>query len=532
MEDNYPEFYSEYLFIANMGASFVNLPAEHVDEHIERALQQVVDFINFDRGTLLNLPDKNGRFQGTLCWARDCSRFHDKYCTSDFPWVYKKIHESKKPLFIENVDELPDEAENDKKFFKRINIKTTIFIPIVVGGHIIGSLSFGSFNVKRSIPKNTIDMLSIVSVILANALQRRNNEAELKQAIKEIQELKNKLAVENISLQEEIRTVGGSGQLIGQSDAMRNVMVQVGKVAKTDSTVLILGETGTGKELIARAIHEGSSRKDKPLIRIDCGGLPPSIIENELFGHEKGAFTGAVGKQLGRLEIADGSTLFLDEIGELPLSVQTKLLRVLEEGQFERLGSYKTINVNVRVVAATNRVLAKEVKNGSFREDLYYRLNVFPIDVPPLRMRKSDISLLVEYYAKFFAQRLNKNITGISSNDMGALMNYSWPGNIRELRNIVERSVILAQGPTLRIKISEYQEDSPNKSEHPLTLSELERKHILEALRLTDGRVSGPKGAAAILGINHKTLESRMKKLGVRRSDIPAADLADGFEDK
>ncbi len=523
MEDNYPELYSEYALIADMGASFVNLPTEQVDAHIKLAIQRVANFINFDRGTLLNLPNEDGCFLGTICWARNCDKVQTQYCISDFPWVYKRLHDTKKPLFIENVDAVPPEAVEDKKFFKRNNIKSTIFIPIVIGGNVIGSLSFGSFDVKRSISQNTMEMLSLVSIIFANALQRRSNEAKLKQAIREIHELKDKLANENISLQEEIRIVGGSGQLLGQSDAMRSVMVQINQVAKTDSTVLILGETGTGKELIARAIHEGSSRKTKPLIRIDCGGLPPSIIENELFGHEKGAFTGAVAKQLGRLEVADGSTLFLDEIGELPLSVQTKLLRVLEEGQFERLGSYRTINVNVRVVAATNRVLGKDIKSGSFREDLYYRLNVFPISVPPLRARKSDIPLLIEYYAKFFAQRLNKTITDISSSDMHSLLNYSWPGNIRELRNIVERSVILAQGPTLRIKISEYSEDPRPQSESILTLQEQEKRHILEALQLTQGRVSGPKGAAAILGINNKTLESRMKKLGIKRSDAPDA---------
>ncbi len=527
MESDF-DFQSGESLIANMSASFVNLPAEQVDEHIERGIQQITEFIGFDRGTLLNLPDADGHFQGTICWARDCSKLQTDYRLSDFPWAYNRMHAIKKPLFIENVDEITAEAGEDKKFFKRMNIKTTIFIPIVVGGSMIGSLSFGSFDVKRSLPENTIAQLSLLSISFANALQRRNNEAKLKQAIKEIQELKDKLAVENISLQEEIRTIGGCGRLLGQSDAMRKVMVQIGKVAQTDSTVLILGETGTGKELVAWAIHEASSRKDKPLIRIDCGGLPPSIIENELFGHEKGAFTGAAARQLGRLEIANGATLFLDEIGELPLPVQAKLLRVIEEGQFERLGSYKTINVDVRIVAATNRILAKEVNSGSFREDLYYRLNVFPIHLPPLRMRKSDIPLLVEHYAKFFAQRLNKNITSISSSDIGQLEHYSWPGNVRELRNIVERSVILAQGPILRIKIPEYSEISAHKSEPPLTLQELERRHILEVLQSTHWRVSGPKGAAAILGINPKTLESRMKKLGIQRGDASEADIS-GF---
>ncbi len=521
MEDNYSDLHKVEDLIASMGASFVNLPAEQVDENIEWALERLAKFINFDRGTLLNLPDTDGRFRGTHCWARDGSKFHTDYCVSDFPWVYGTIHKTQKPLFIENIDEMADEAEEDKKFFKRINIKKIIFIPIVVGGNIIGSLSFGAFDIKQSIPKNMLNQLSVMSIILANALQRRNNEAQLKQAIKEIQELQDKLAVENISLQEEIRAIGGCRQIIGQSDAMRKVIEQVNKVAQTDSTVLILGETGTGKELIARAIHEGSSRKNKLLVRIDCGGLPPSIIENELFGHEKGAFTGAVAKQLGRLEIADGSTLFLDEIGELPLNVQTKLLRMLEEGQFERLGSYKTINVNVRVIAATNRTLAEDVRNGSFREDLYYRLNVFPISIPPLRMRKVDIPILIEYYAKFFAKRLNKNITGISSSDIAHLVNYNWPGNIRELRNIIERSVILAQGPVLRIKISEYSEDSCCKSEIPLTLQEMERRHILEVLQHTRWRVSGKKGAASILDVNPKTLESRMKKLGIQRGDVP-----------
>jgi formate hydrogenlyase transcriptional activator len=290
-------------------------------------------------------------------------------------------------------------------------------------------------------------------------------------------------------------------------------------VAGTPATVLLIGETGTGKELLARAIHNLSPRCARPMVTLNCAALPATLVESELFGREKGAFTGAVTRQIGRFELADGSTLFLDEIGELPLELQAKLLRVLQEGQFERLGSSKPIKTDVRIIAATNRDLEKAVKEGRFREDLYYRLNVFPITMPPLRQRREDIPLLVSAFAKDIVRTLGKTIDAIPRSTLTELQRYSWPGNIRELRNVVERALIVCRGSTLHFDLPAQASTSAVVGSPPnRTLEEVERRHILSVLEETGWRVSGKNGAAAILGLNRSTLESRMAKLGIVRN--------------
>ncbi len=500
--------------IADMAATFVNLPAKEVDDHIESALHQLVEFLGFDRATLLQEPNDSGFFEGTHCWARPGYDRRVEYHINDLSWIYNFLTQKKRPVMVVRPADLPAEAEQDKRFMKLNNIKSIVVLPLLAGGTFEGHVAFGSFRVERSFPEDMVNRLLLVCTIFSNALRRRNDELKLKQALNEIRKLKEQVEVENLLLQKEIRTLQGLDRIIGKSESIRKMLQQINQVARTDSTVLILGETGTGKDLAAWAIHEYSPRKDRKLVCVNCAGLPPSIIENELFGHEQGAFTGAVSKQLGRFEVADNSTIFLDEIGDLPLNVQAKLLRVLEDGRFERLGSHRTIEVNVRVVAATNRDLAKSVKNGTFREDLYYRLNVFPILVPPLRNRMEDIPLLVEAYASEFSRRFGKKLESISLKDLKSLEGYSWPGNVRELRNVVERSVILAQTVVLRIKVPE----SPvSEDVSPLTLQEIERRHIMDVLQQTRWRVSGHKGAAAILDIHPKTLQSRMRKLGIRR---------------
>lgn len=505
--------------IADMAATFVNLPAGEVDAHIESALQKLVEFLGFDRATLFQIPDDRGSFVGTHCWARPGIDRCVEYHINDLPWIYRCLTQQKRPVMLRSTADFPDEAEHDKMRMERMNLRSTVFIPLLADATSVGFLSFGSFKAERSCPDDMVNRLLLVCTIFSNALRRRNDDLNLKQALKEIRKLKELVEAENLSLQKEIRTLQGHDRIIGKSESIRKMLAQIKQVAQTDSTVLILGETGTGKDLAAWAIHEYSPRKNRNLVCVNCAGLPPSIIENELFGHEKGAFTGAVSRQLGRFEIADGSTIFLDEIGDLPLNVQAKLLRVLEDGRFERLGSHRTIEVNVRIVAATNRDLAKCVKNGTFREDLYYRLNVFPILVPPLRSRAEDIPLLVEAYATEFSRRFGKKLESISLRDLKSLESYSWPGNVRELRNVVERSVILAQRAILRIKVPE----SPvSEDGSPLTLQETERRHILDVLQQTHWRVSGRNGAAVILGIHPKTLESRMKRLGIHRPfEIP-----------
>lgn len=350
--------------------------------------------------------------------------------------------------------------------------------------------------------------------ILRDVTKRKQAELELRNSLAEIKKLKDRLHEENIYLQEEVNLAFKHENIIGQSDALRKVLSQVEKVAGTDSTVLLIGETGTGKELIARAIHSLSSRSARPLVKVNCPALPSSLIESELFGHERGAYTGALSRQIGRFELADGSTIFLDEISELQLDLQAKLLRVLQEGQFERLGSTRTIQTNVRVIAATNQDLSRAVQEGRFRADLYYRLNVFPIVLPPLRDRREDIPLLVRAFVSEMGRSMGKKIETITRKSIDDLQSYDWPGNVRELRSVVEQALILSKGPTLNISLPRTKAPTAKK---PATLNEVEREHILEVLRRTGWHVRGPRGAAEILGLKPTTLEARMKKLGIKR---------------
>jgi transcriptional regulator with PAS, ATPase and Fis domain len=339
----------------------------------------------------------------------------------------------------------------------------------------------------------------------------------LQQALGEIARLKERLQAENLYLQEEIKGVFSFDEIVGESAGLRRVFHKVEQVAPTDSNVLILGETGTGKELLARAIHGRSPRQHRPLVKVNCAALPSTLIESEFFGHEKGAFTGALTRKIGRFELADGGTIFLDEIGDLALELQAKLLRVLQEGEFERIGSTTTLKVNVRVIAATNRKLEKEVVACTFRPDLYYRLSVFPIELPPLRERRDDIPLLVWFFVGRSQRKLGKSITEISKRTMDALTSYSWPGNVRELENVIERAVILSPGPTLRVDES-FVRAVPRHAAATSgkTLEEIERAHILRVIEECGGRIKGTDNAAARLGLNPSTLRSRMKKLAIK----------------
>jgi formate hydrogenlyase transcriptional activator len=334
----------------------------------------------------------------------------------------------------------------------------------------------------------------------------------------EIVALKARVEAENVYLQEEIKTEYNFEEIIGQSAPVRELLRKVEQVAPTDATVLIRGETGTGKELLARALHDRSRRKDRPLVNVNCGSIPSGLVESELFGHEKGAFTGATQRRIGRFELANGGTIFLDEVTELPFDTQVKLLRVLQEGEFERVGSSQTIKVDVRVIAATNRELNEVVGKGTFRSDLFYRLNVFPIESPPLRERKGDIPLLVNFFLSRFGKKLGKEVHGVSQKSMQSLVQYSWPGNIRELQNAIERAVVVARGPVVQIDDSMLRSEAASAEISTIdTLENVERNHIVRALSDTNWVIHGKKGAAEILGINPSTLRSRMEKLGIKK---------------
>lgn len=414
--------------------------------------------------------------------------------TRDFfpPELADRLIELDRKVLEENIarvtEEWRDSAEGDVRWRKDIKF------PIKLGPE------------KKLLGGIAIDITEI-----------KQSQQELLNAYGEIERLNQKLEQENVYLREEISLQHRHHHIVGQSDVMKAVLSQTEKVAAADCTVLILGETGTGKELLAHAIHNLSSRKEKPMLTVNCSALPGTLIESELFGREKGAYTGALTKRIGRFEVADRSTIFLDEISELPLELQSKLLRVLEDGTFERLGSSQTLKVDVRVIAATNRDLAKEVSQGRFREDLYYRLNVFPLTVPPLRERREDIPLIVWAFVKEYGEKMGRRIESIPRNSMQGLQRYSWPGNVRELKNVVERAVILSKGPGLHVEVPEIPESEEPKS--IMTLKELEKNHIVKTLEKTKWRVSGEKGAARILDINSKTLFFRMKKLGIRRSE-------------
>jgi transcriptional regulator with GAF, ATPase, and Fis domain len=500
--------------LSDLSAAFINVPISEVDGKIEQGLKKIVDFLGFERSSIWQFVPEDNHLHLTHSYSLSGVKPPPPVLDEAVP-VWTSMVRQGKMFRVSDVDELPDNLWREKKYCREHGgIKSFLFIPLNVGGTIWGLMSFASYRVKRSWPDDLIQRLKLLWDIFGNALERKRADQEIQKAISEIEALKNRLVAENIFLRDQIDIEQKYDEIVGQSGEIRKVLLQLGQVATTDSTVLILGETGTGKELLARAIHNQSRRKDRPMIKLNCAALPATLIESELFGHEKGAFTGAVSTQIGRFEAANGSTIFLDEIGELPLELQAKLLRVLQEGQFERLGSARPIDVDTRVVAASNRDLLRAVKEGTFREDLYYRLNVFPLSIPPLRERREDIPLLVWAMIREFGPIFGKTIERIPKKNMEALKEYAWPGNIRELRNLIERAMILSNSSTLVINL-------PDKSlpatAPDCTLAAMERKYILSVLEKTGWRVRGSKGAAKILDLKPTTLDSKMKKLDIKR---------------
>lgn len=420
------------------------------------------------------------------------------------------VWETQQPLLV------PDVAKEKRwpkvmRFMQEDHSRSFCFVPLTTAAHRLGAIGFVSLE-KEAYSEADLKFLQQVANPVAVAVENAL-------AFQEIAQLKDKLAKEKLYLEEELRLEHGFEDIIGDSDALKQVLKQVEVVAPTDSTVLIQGETGTGKELIARAIHRLSGRSERTFVKLNCAAIPTGLLESELFGHERGAFTGAITQKAGRFELADKGTIFLDEVGEIPLELQSKLLRVLQEQEFERLGSTKTVRVNVRLIAATNRDLKTMVEAKQFRGDLYYRLNVFPVTMPPLRDRREDIPTLVRYFTQHYAGRMKKNIQAVPAKTLEILSSYTWPGNVRELENLVERSVILTQGTDLQVPLSELQTTNESTVSSMTALEEAERDHILRALQETKWVVGGAAGAAARLGVKRTTLQSKMQKFGITRPE-------------
>ncbi len=507
-------------FLTGLSAKFIALSPDKVDEEIKNAFKEILVFFDVDRSSLLKL------LPGKTSWMITHSASlpgiqplptGTELPVSLIPWAYKKLAKERTHFCFENADTLPAMAAVDKETYKTFNMVSGIFVPIAALMSSEYSISAATTNRNRTWPEEFIPRLRLLGEIIVNTLERSRGELELRERLKEIQILKSQLERENIYLREEIKTGQGFEKIIGKSDALNYVLFRAKQVAPTDATVLILGETGTGKGLVAHAIHEMSDRKDRPMITVNCAALPANLIESELFGREKGAFTGANAKQAGRFDVANGGTIFLDEIGEMPLELQAKLLRVLQDGEFERLGSPKTIKVDVRVIASTSRDLKAEVRSKNFREDLYYRLNVFPVSISPLSKRTDDIPLLVTHFVAKYARKFGRKFEAIPKSTMKALQEYLWPGNVRELEHVIERAVITSQGPVFQLA-ERLEHDSAITSEgRSDDLEVVERQHILKVPENTSWKIDGTGGAASVLKLHPSTLRFRIKKLGIKR---------------
>jgi PAS domain S-box-containing protein len=628
--------------ISDLSAGFVNIPSNEIENQINKGLEQITEFFAADRCTLGLFSEDGTLLTRAFEYNREGVEPAPVSLSKDqLPWYMAQLTQGKM-VVVNRLEDLPDDAEAERRLCRAKSMKSIFSVPMVMGQKTMGSCALVAVRAERIWPEELVHRMRLVAEVLAGALARkrfeeslRESEArlnlaatsaeaglwvleiatghiwatekarelygftqeqelnfegfieavypedrekirrsveramkmrenfreeyriahpegtirwmaargrpyfnqageperlmgvsidiseqkqmeeQLQQRLGDIEQLKQQLEKENIYLREEIELQSLHEEIVGRSQAMKQILAQVEQVAPTDATVLIEGETGTGKELLARTVHRLSARKDRTLVTVNCAALPPTLVESELFGREKGAYTGALTRMTGRFEVADGATLFLDEIGELPLDVQAKLLRVLEQGRFERLGSTRPLQVNVRIIAASNRDLARNVEEGKFRKDLYYRLNVFPIAVPPLRERPEDIPLLIWAFVRQYEKKMGKRIEHIPRKSMETLQRYPWPGNARELRNVVEHAMIVSSDKTLDITIPQR-----TSSEIPgnLSLDDVERRHILGVLQKSDWRLSGPGGAAEILGLKRTTLQSKMKKLGIRRS--------------
>ena len=513
-----PEHIAFEKLIADIAMQLAQTKPGQLDAVIDSALQALGRFFRTQRAFLAQFTrDGRGLFHRRI-WSAEGIEvpkfFFELDMAAASPWYAGQIRAGNTINTGPDLINLPEESGDLRERLKREGINSGGVVPIRVEGMPIGALGVDTVDQPRNFPPAILDRLRIVADTIGATIVRIESQTELQDSLEKIRQLRDQLEQENIYLREEMELKFHHGEIVGQSAAIKHALGQAEKVAELETTVLITGETGTGKELFARAIHKMSKRSGHSMVTLNCAALPATLIESELFGREKGAFTGAVTRQIGRFEAADQSTLFLDEIGEMPLEIQAKLLRVMQTGQFERLGSNQTVKTNARIITATNRNLSQLCREGRFRKDLFYRLNVFPIEIPPLRERRSDIPLLVWAFVKEYSKTMTKKIKHIPKRVLNLLTNYHWPGNIRELRNVIERAMILSSGATLRVdRLESATLDDPQD----LSLAHVETQHIKQVLAMTDWRVSGKQGAAEILGLKPTTLGSRMIKLGIKR---------------
>ena len=507
--------------ILEFSTQFASAAVSEIDGKIEQALKKIIECLDLDRGAFWEILENATRM-----------KLRNQYVVSklkkipvgvneeNFPWMFKKAKEGEYVCF-RRIEDLPKEAAKDKESFRLIATTSLIMIPYYIAGKAVAGITFSTMKQERTFPRGLVSRLKLIGEIITGAFHRKRMEEKYQKNVMNAQRLDEHTPVEDFHLQQKTKTEFTYEGIIGASAAMQFVFSRVQQVAPTDSVVLILGETGTGKGVIARALHALSRRNKEKIVTVNCAALTPNLIESELFGREKGAYTGSTEMQIGRFELADKGTLVIDEFTELPLDLQAKLLRAIQEGEFERLGSPKTIKVNVRILALTSRNLKEEVSKGRFRQDLYYRLNVFPIIMPPLRERRDDIIFLAEHFVTQFNRRMQKDIKIIPKQVIAEMMQYSWPGNVRELEHIIERSVIVTRGTTLQLAEKIDDSESQISEKHFVTnLAEMEKFHIIKILEKTNWRIDGSNGAAILLGLHPNTLRGRMQKLGINLKKV------------
>ena len=502
--------------LAEVSASLLAATPEAFGRELDLAIGQLALFFGAERGSVL-LFGEGSVSEVVALFAPGTVPPIRKGPTDLLPNWAASAREGR-GFAMRKPSDIPESWAEERQFVAENGIKSNLMFPLRAGDRPIGLVSFSSVTRERDWSPELFTRFRLLGEILASAVVRARTERDLHASLAELSRLKERAEAENVVLREEVRDAQGFDEIVGRSPALMHVLYMVEQVAPTGSAVLLTGETGTGKELFARAIHRRSARAERPFVAVNCAALPGTLIESELFGYERGAFTGALQRRLGRFEVANGGTIFLDEISDIPADIQGRLLRVLQEGTFERLGSSQTIRTDVRVIAATNRDLEAAVADGNWRADLYYRLMVFPIDVPPLRQRREDIPLLVWYFVTRKRSTLGRTVTQIPDKAMTALQRYDWPGNVRELENVIERALILSPADALVLDERTFAVPAKARGESGVfRLEDVERTHILKILGECGWRIAGRGNAAERLGMNRSTLRSRMEKLGIGR---------------